>query len=71
MANKLIAFSTPAQASSLPVPEPPHRVIVNIGKQRIALDISCHAMVLNPRPGPIVALPVPTPRRKKRKARRP
>ena len=69
MDKKVIPF--PAPASPRPGPEPAHRVIVNIGKQRIAFDISCHATVLNPAPGPKVALPVHTAGRKKRKVRRP
>lgn len=33
------------------------RVIVHIGKQRIALDICCQATALNPMPAPVVTAP--------------
>ena len=69
--QKVIPFSTPAPASPLPGPEPAHRVVVNIGKQRIAFDISCHATVLNPAPAPMVVPPVHAAGQKKRKVRRP
>ena len=71
MDKKVIPFPAPAQAAPPPGMAPPSRIMVHIGKQRIAFDISCRATVLNPAPGPKLALPVHTAGRKKRKVRRP
>jgi hypothetical protein len=58
MAKKVIPFPQPAPSSLRPVIDRQSRVIVHIGKQRIALDISCQATVLNPVPAPVVEAPV-------------
>ena len=54
MTKKVIAF--PEGASILPrsVAGPQNRIILKLGKQRIALDIACQATLLNPVPAPLV-----------------
>jgi hypothetical protein len=58
MSKKPIPFPIQVR-SSPPAPQYPNRVIVRLGEQRIAIDISCVATVLNPPPRPTV-LPVRT-----------
>jgi hypothetical protein len=58
MTNKVIPFPQSAPTSSPSVVDPQHRIILHIGKQRIALGISCQARVLNPAPSPVVEVPV-------------
>jgi len=50
MNDKVIPFPQSAPASPQPVIEPQSRIIMHIGKQRFALDITCRATVLNPVP---------------------
>jgi hypothetical protein len=57
MTTKVIPFPQSAPASPQPVIEPQNRIIINIGRQRIALEMSCHATVLNPVPAPVVEAP--------------
>ena len=57
MDNKVIPF--PAQTPEVPSPgsRPGHRIVVRIGRQRVAFDISCQATVLDDAPGlPVVPL---------------
>ena len=71
MEKKVIPFPAPMPAAVPPATAPPSRILVRIGKQRIALDLSCHATVLNPAPAALRVLPVPFEGRKKRKVQRP
>jgi hypothetical protein len=68
MANKVIPFPKSTPALPEPVIDPRSRIILNIGKQCFALDISCQATVLNPAPAPVVAAPVDSLGGKGRKA---
>ena len=67
MNKKVIPFPALVPAALPPAIAPPSRILVHIGKQRIALDLSCHATVLNPTPAALRVLPVPFEGRKKRK----
>jgi hypothetical protein len=58
MANKVIPFPRSAVALPEPVIDPQSRIILHIGKQRFAIDISCQATVLNPVSPPVAAPPV-------------
>ena len=71
MNKKVISFPAPVPAALPPGMVPPSRILVHIGKQRIALDLSCHATVLNPAPSELRVLPVSFGAGKKRKAQRP
>lgn len=54
MANKVIPFPQSTPGIPQPVINHQNRVILHIGRQRIALDISCRATELNSEPAPIV-----------------
>jgi hypothetical protein len=58
MANKVIPFPRSTPALPQPVIDPQSRIILHIGKQRFAIDISCQTTVLNPVPAPVIAPPV-------------
>jgi hypothetical protein len=58
MANKVILFPESAPALPQPVINPQGRIILHIGKQRFAIDISCRTTMLNPVPAPVIAPPV-------------
>ena len=64
----LIPFPAPMEVTPPAQTERLNRIVVRIGKQRIAFDISCQATVLNP--APVVRQPVNI-GRKKRKVHRP
>ena len=70
MNKNVIPFPAPVPAAAPPVMVPPSRILVHIGKQRIALDLSCQATVLNPAPAALPVLPVALGGRKKRKGQR-
>ena len=70
MKKKVIPFPAPLPAAVPSAMVAPSRILVHVGKQRIALDLSCHASVLNPAPPALRALPVSLEERKKRKAQR-
>jgi hypothetical protein len=57
MTNKVMPF--PQAAATVPpsVVGPQNRIILNLGQQRIAMDISCQATVLNPVPATVVEVP--------------
>jgi hypothetical protein len=67
--QKVIPFPAPMGVTPPAQTERPNRIIVRIGKQRIAFDISCQATVLNP--APVIHQPVKNIGRKKRKVQRP
>jgi|tagenome__1003787_1003787.scaffolds.fasta_scaffold19028117_1 hypothetical protein len=66
--QKVIPFPAPMEVTPPAQTERLNRIVVRIGKQRIAFDISCQATVLNP--APVVRQPVNI-GRKKRKVHRP
>ena len=55
MNKKVIPFPAPVPAALPPGMVQGSRILVHIGKQRIALDLSCHATVLNPAPAALSA----------------
>jgi hypothetical protein len=57
--KKVIPHPQSAPTFPQPVIDPQNRIIINIGKQRIALDISCQATYLNPVPTSMAEAPVP------------
>jgi len=59
MTNKVIPFPQSAPTAPPSVVSPQNRIILNIGRQRIAMDVSCQATVLNPVPAPVVKAPAP------------
>lgn len=65
MKKKVIPFPGASLAAPLPEIETSSRILANIGKQRVALDISCCATVLNPSSAPIVKPPMHTAGRNK------
>jgi hypothetical protein len=69
MKNKVIPF--PASSQSIPPGglEGSHRVLVRLGSQRIALDLTCRAILLPATPAPTGVPPVHAVDRKRRKER--
>jgi hypothetical protein len=58
MTKKVIPFPQ-AALTVPPVVAPQNRIILNIGKHRIAMDISGQTRVLNPVPAKVVRPPAP------------
>jgi hypothetical protein len=56
MANKVIPFPQSAPAFPQPVIDHQNRIVVHIGRQRVAFDISCRATMLNSEPAPVVVV---------------
>ena len=69
MEKKVIPFPAPIPAAVPPGMAPASGIVVHIGKQRIALDLSCHASVLNPAPAALRVLPVSLEKRKSQRSR--
>jgi hypothetical protein len=56
MANKVIPFPRSAPTLPQPVIDPQGRIIMHIGRQRFAIDISCQAKKLNSEPASVERL---------------
>jgi hypothetical protein len=54
MNQNVIRFPDPTPGPTSPDTTLTNRLIVRVGKQRIAFEISCEARVLNPALGPIL-----------------
>ena len=54
MPKKVIPFSPHPAASSQPVTTGRSRVVIHVGAQHYAMDITCEATVLQPAPAPAV-----------------
>ena len=57
MTKKVIPFPQAVPTVPPSVVAPMNRIILNIGKQCFALDISCRARMLNPASAPMVEAP--------------
>jgi hypothetical protein len=59
MTRKVIPFPQAAPTVPPSVVGPQNRILLNIGKPRIAIDISCQATLLNPLPATVAGAPAP------------
>jgi hypothetical protein len=71
MDNKLIPFPAPAPTAGPAGIQSFDRIIMQIGQQRIAFDISCQVTELGPPPETVVMPPSNRRGHKKRKGRTP
>jgi hypothetical protein len=67
MDKKVILFPISVQPAGKVAIPPPSRIILRIGQQRIAFDISCQVTELPPPPEPVVISPEKNAVRKKRR----